>query len=222
MSRCAFLLLLAFVAPSAAAQADTILITSGTVLVPTETFKNTFDLTGTRGFRLLASFDNLGSGLGVTCRPCEPGELLDIGGTFSSADFSGTVAVGRASYTLPSFDVDVTVGFLTDPLMLPALSSRAVLTAPFDLRGSLLLYDTATQQQALYQLIGRGTATITLTQNPFTPAWEFAESRYEFAPVPEPATGTLLLLGGGAITWTRGRLRARGPASDASDPGPTS
>ena len=117
-------------------------------------------------------------------------------------------------YGVPSDSADIFVRPVGGPVIAPPLSTRAVLTAPFEVvgvgRGQVRLIDFEGEPTVIFPLVGRGVATLELTPNLFVPAWEFVEARYDFesaAPIPEPAT--LLLFGTGAVALAARRHRRR-------------
>ena len=118
---------------------------------------------------------------------------------FFSSDGGGTVRLGGVSYPIHSAAY-VALLARGDPVILPPMSARATLTAPFELDlsfSALFLQDVGGVQR--FPLVGSGTVTIELVPNP-NPSfqlWEFSQATYEFSPVPEPTS--LLLLGTGVL-----------------------
>jgi len=132
---------------------------------------------------------------------------------FSAFDGGGTVTLNGNSFRVPSSQADVFFTLTAGSVILPQLSSRAVLTAPFEvLFGSVFLFDFAGEPTVTFPLTGRGLATVELVPNPSgAPLWEYSSFRYDFAPTPEP--GTLLLFGTAAAAALVHRTRRVQPVS---------
>jgi hypothetical protein len=126
---------------------------------------------------------------------------------FSAFDGGGTVTLNGNSFAVPSSQADVFFTLTAGSVILPPLSTRAVLTAPFEvLSGYVSLFDFAGEPTVTFPLTGRGLATVELVSNPSgAPLWEYSSFRYDFAPTPEP--GTLLLLGTAAAAAVVHRIR---------------
>ena len=91
--------------------------------------------------------------------------------------------------------------------VLPELAATAIVTAPFVFEGTFAHSLGPSDPTVRDQLIGQGTATLSLSQNPAFPnSWSLSNARYDFAPVPEPST-VLLLAGGAAALLARRRRR---------------
>jgi hypothetical protein len=199
------LLTLWMVLPVPSAGADPILITAGSVTVfeAGGGLLGTADLHGTQGFRadvVLAMSQSPGP---WQCKPCgAPGTLVPRDGQMDTVDGGGTITLGGISYEAGSIDGfpgtgNLSLQLFSDQMVLPALSARGVVSAPFELHGRSLAFVTEDDGQiTVVPLVGRGTFTLELTPGRFgPPVWEFAGAHYEFSPVPEPTT--LLLLGTG-------------------------
>ena len=191
-------LIFAVALPVSPALADPIIITSGSMTAePFGGILGTVDVQGTQGFEAQLRVDPT---FFFGCLPCgPPGASLDTSMGFSSSEGGGTVRLGGVSYPI---HVAAYVALLArgDPVILPPMSARATLTAPFELDlgfSALSLLDVGGEPLQRFPLVGSGTVTIELVPNPSLPLWEFSQATYEFSPVPEPTS--LLLLGTGVL-----------------------
>lgn len=157
------------------------------------------DLRGTPDFRLIEGgiSDNA---LGVSCRPCFPGDLFDLGG--SLAEEFGTVTFGGVTYAVQG-EASFASRFFAPQGVAPAFGSSGVLSVPFTYTGSF------SQGGRSFDVLGQGTATIRLQQDirdPRFPSWQFDGARFDFL-TPEPGTLVLLSSGLGGLLWRRRACR---------------
>jgi hypothetical protein len=155
-------------------------------------------------------------GSAVAClfvNPCPAGSQVNLGITITGR---GLARMGNA---VDSDDPDLsrpaeaTFQFRTPDRLLDGSSAEIVLVeAPFEFDGVLKLFSDTSFSNAIFEttLVGRGTATADMergsVQSPFV--WEESVFTFESAtaPVPEPATFTLLATGLSAL-WLRRRRR---------------
>jgi hypothetical protein len=162
------------------------------------TFQSVVGFVGGRFLPLDCNFDPL---------RCVPGATLSLLATWSSTDLPGTATLDGVTYRVDGLTGPNSMAVLFDGLaVLPELAATAIVTAPFVFEGTFV-HSSPSVPQVSEQLIGQGTATLSLRQHPAFPnSWSLSNARYDFAPVPEPST-VLLLAGGAAALLARRRRR---------------
>lgn len=225
------LLLLAMVSMAGGtfAAAEPIIITTGSITLPQDTFDPEQPITlsgsdGVRPFTLIGDIDSDDSNLAAyTCRPCVEGTTQLSINIAAFGTVHGDVTYGSESYVTGSgtsnspdqglLSIEI-VGALSLSALPPAPGEVVTITAPFTMTGSLLAPELPGGGRS-NQLLGSGMADVRLFGDPVdgVPLWSFHSAEYRFLtsespnPVPEPAS--MLLLGSGltALAVRRGRAR---------------
>jgi hypothetical protein len=157
-----------------------------------------FDIFGGRDFRLTEVVISENA-FGINCRPCAPGDLLDLGGTF--ADDFGSATLNGTSYTIPR-DARAGSRFFAQGVA-PAFGTTGVLSVPFTFDG---FFEPPGRQ---FELLGQGMATVRFRPEVSSRLWDFNGARFEFSPTPEPPMPVLLSTGFAVLLMWRRRARRR-------------
>jgi PEP-CTERM motif len=170
----------------ATANADPIVITSGTLSVTGLSGGPRYNLTG-ENFSVSGGGEQ-GSSTPQHCFPCAPGSSINVNGFFAGTSLgmgnAGTFILSGPTLIVPNSTVDIT------------------LTSPFVFTGHLLFCPSDCQFQPpifTVDLVGSGTAYIDLQFVSIInghPIFQFKSVTYDFQ-TPEPMS--ILLLGGGLL-----------------------
>jgi hypothetical protein len=212
------MLILGMALPVSHANGDPIRILGGSVtLVGGASSDNRVDIHGTQGFR--GEFIPGVAGGQWVCLPCgPPGTPISLDAILDTVDGSGTVDFGGTTFAVGSIGGSpgtavVALRFLSGSVVLPPLGQRATLSAPFELGLSRVFLEVGEPGAAVLSLTGRGMATFDVVANQSgEPLWELSSLRYDFEPVPEPAS--LLLIGTGILALAARRNRHRSHTRD--------
>jgi len=195
-----FLVLLLHTPSAHADPIPIILITGGSVDL-NAAGNGHLDVRGTRDFRMNEVVESQNA-LGMSCRPCVPGDLLNLGGGF--AEEFGTGSVGGVTSEIQGGGSHFVANGVAPPF-----GTSGVLSVPFTYLGVFQVFEGPR-----FQLRGQGTATVQLLhdiRNPNFPLWEFGGARFDFAAAPTPEPATIFLIGSGlaAVAWRRRASRTR-------------
>jgi hypothetical protein len=191
--------------PVARASADPIWLT-GSVIISNPEFGATGHLHASNQIVfsdpvLFGQMNNLFGTLG------SPGDSYALPNFVNAYDGDGTVEdrgrVYRFGPVSPTPGTAVFgLAFSADRVVFPPFGSNGAVSVPFQVVGSVGLYDYL---PTFYELTGHGVATLQLVER--GGYWEFGQVRYDFAPTPEPAT--LLLVTSGLLALGGARRKRR-------------
>jgi hypothetical protein len=194
------------------AAADPVRITSGYL-----------DMGSTAGSLLLLGEGFLLSG-GVTvndgvfqpwlqCRlgpSCVPGASLDLNARWAGSGLRSTTATVRGEDFRDvggaNSITSASVNFAASGIAPIFVGETATLIVPFLFQGEFIHFN-ASFQRLVESLSGEGTVTMTLQRNASLATWNYVAAKYDFQPVPEPAT--ILLTAAGVTTLLAHRRRRR-------------
>lgn len=197
-------------ASAAAAGADPVQVTAGTVIVRSPLVSGTVAITGEDGFSLTAGTEGSTGMPGGWCLPCLPGETISLSSAFSG--LSGTATYAGEVYSLGLLGGGGAITLTSPAFALPAPLTFGPVTFefPFTASGFVNPWDP---DRATIPFVGSGRVFGFFSASPLNHPdhpiqYSVSSLQYEFesaAPTPEP--GTLFLLGSGlAALLLRRRL----------------
>lgn len=203
---------------AANAQADTVQVTSGSIVVTGLFQVGSVNVTGTGGFTLTGPISpsegriDPFTACGIAPE-CLPGGTLSVGAFMDGGFFGGTATLDGVTYThLSGIDDPSPAWEFEGSGLIPGFDdvTSTTLHVPFLMSGNFFRL----APDSPVPMFGRGTALVSLIKGPATeglpPGWRVDRVQYDFesgAPVPEPAT--MLLVGSGLAAVVRLRQRSR-------------
>jgi hypothetical protein len=199
--------------------ADPILVSSGFLLVTGLTEAGSISIAGTQGFSLDAKVSPAEGRVDVfhlECNAvCLPGSTISLGASQGGVSFfDGTATLAGNSYQLSSGSPAVLLLEFLGTATLPALQNSLRVEAPFTAMGWF------SSPGGQIPMSGAGVVSVWLSPQTgipgIPPGWVVDQIRYDFrdsAPIPEPATVTLLGIGLAAIAL-RARIRGKEKAAE--------
>ena len=212
---CVFATLLIIVALTpATANADPIVITSGTLSVVGLSGGPHFSFTGLN-FSAIGGGEQGSSTPQMKCFPCVSGDTIGVGGFFGGSSVLHSATLNGTFY--PNIGLGGVLILTGPPIVVPNSTSNLTLTSPFSLSGQLLLCasncDSSQPTSFAVDLIGGGIATVNLQiffLSNGKPIFQFQSVTYDFqTPEPTPEPMSILLLGGGLLGLAAKLRRSR-------------
>jgi hypothetical protein len=141
---------------------------------------------------------------------CIPGAMLDLDARWTGSSIrSATVTLHGETFTNVGGATSTTsasVNFTGSAIAPAFVGETATLVAPFVFQGQFT-HLNASFERLVETLTGEGTVTVLLRRNATLATWNYATAKYEFQPIPEPAT--VLLTAAGITTLLARRRRSR-------------
>ena len=196
----ATLLMMAALTP-ATANADPLVITSGTGSVTGLSGGPSFNVTGLN-FAASAGGSQGSSQPQMACFPCVSGATIGVGGFFGGSSVLGSITIDGTLYSI----VGGTIILSGSPITVPNSTSNVTLTSPFTFSAVLDVCPFPCGFQPTFttvDVIGGGMATVNLQLfflSNGNPIFQFTSVTYDFqTPVPTAEPTTILLLGAGLV-----------------------
>jgi len=200
--------------------AENIVITSGHVTIGgTPASRNawraiSFNFAG-NGFAATGGLSDGGpQGIMSPCasEPCQPGATVFPNST-TFLDGAGQATFNNTTMPVSWFSRDSTLLFSGPGVVIPnSMASTLVLTTTFNMTGTVFIHSLIDQIPVMFSTTVTGSGIATLTLQLYDPnlgpgGYILSSVRYDFEPVPEPATLLLLSsgLGGLAMRYRRRR-----------------